>query len=202
MLSNYSALASPADFVILSLRRSKLLHVTRRRSCSAECLLDSRRGRAGLAARFGTLHPVAGLARSCRCPAEVVAAERARVAIEGWGARLLALQGEDGQWDGGALFPARRGESAGGDPSDQNRVTHRITVAAGVPALDCHGVQSRAAARPRGRPSLRPGAPSRGASQRPLPLGARRAAVFRRRGRTLYQRSDHRSGCLLRSKCR
>jgi hypothetical protein len=33
-------------------------------------------------------------------PAEVVASERARVAIEGWGARLLALQGEDGQWAG------------------------------------------------------------------------------------------------------
>jgi hypothetical protein len=40
-------------------------------------------------------------------PAEVVAAERARVATEGWGARLLALQGEDGQWERGALFPAR-----------------------------------------------------------------------------------------------
>jgi hypothetical protein len=40
-------------------------------------------------------------------PAEVVAAERARVANEGWGARLLALQGEDGQWAGGACFPAR-----------------------------------------------------------------------------------------------
>jgi hypothetical protein len=40
-------------------------------------------------------------------PAEVVAAERARVATEGWGARLLALQGEDGQWAGGACFPAR-----------------------------------------------------------------------------------------------
>ena len=38
-------------------------------------------------------------------PAEVVAAERAKVATEGWGARLLALQGEDGLWDGGALFP-------------------------------------------------------------------------------------------------
>jgi hypothetical protein len=38
-------------------------------------------------------------------PAEVVAAERARVATEGWGARLLALQ-EDGQWAGGACFPA------------------------------------------------------------------------------------------------
>ena len=41
-----------------------------------------------------------------RAPAEVVAAERARVATEGWGGRLLALQGEDGQWAGGACFPA------------------------------------------------------------------------------------------------
>ena len=39
-------------------------------------------------------------------PSEVVAEERARVATEGWGARLLALQGEDGQWAGGACFPA------------------------------------------------------------------------------------------------
>jgi len=38
-------------------------------------------------------------------PLEILAAERARVAKEGWGARLLALQGEDGQWAGGALFP-------------------------------------------------------------------------------------------------
>ena len=33
-------------------------------------------------------------------PDEVVAAERARVATEGWGARVLALQAADGQWDG------------------------------------------------------------------------------------------------------
>jgi hypothetical protein len=39
-------------------------------------------------------------------PVEVVAAERARVSSEGWGARLLALQGKDGQWAGGACFPA------------------------------------------------------------------------------------------------
>ena len=32
---------------------------------------------------------------------EDVAAERGRVANEGWGARLLALQRQDGQWDGG-----------------------------------------------------------------------------------------------------
>jgi hypothetical protein len=40
-------------------------------------------------------------------PDQVVEAERARVATEGWGARLLALQGDDGQWAGGACFPAR-----------------------------------------------------------------------------------------------
>lgn len=54
---------------------------------------------------------------------EQVAAERARVAVEGWGARLLALQRPDGQWEGGtpafssteaaewwhSLPPARRG---------------------------------------------------------------------------------------------
>jgi len=54
---------------------------------------------------------------------EDVAAERARVATEGWGARLLALQRRDGHWDGGtptfdspagadwwqSLPPARKG---------------------------------------------------------------------------------------------
>jgi len=38
-------------------------------------------------------------------PAEV-AAERSRVEHEGWGARLLALEGADGLWDGGSCFPA------------------------------------------------------------------------------------------------
>ena len=41
-------------------------------------------------------------------PVEVATAERERVATEGWGARLLDLQGEDGQWAGGACFPARK----------------------------------------------------------------------------------------------
>src|SRR4051812_45551591 len=36
-------------------------------------------------------------------PAEEVAVERARVATEGWGARLLALQGADGSWAGVAF---------------------------------------------------------------------------------------------------
>jgi hypothetical protein len=35
-------------------------------------------------------------------PEEVVAAERSRVALEGWGARLLSLQERDGNWGGGA----------------------------------------------------------------------------------------------------
>ena len=47
-------------------------------------------------------------------PADVVAAERARVAGEGWGARILALQGADGLWEGGALFPARDGSRCRG----------------------------------------------------------------------------------------
>ena len=38
-------------------------------------------------------------------PDEVVAAERSRVAREGWGARLLALQTNDGQWGGGPYHP-------------------------------------------------------------------------------------------------
>lgn len=38
-------------------------------------------------------------------PADVVTAERARVASEGWGARLLALQAPDGTWGGAAFGP-------------------------------------------------------------------------------------------------
>ncbi len=38
-------------------------------------------------------------------PEKVWAATRARVATEGFGARLLALQDPDGQWAGGAFFP-------------------------------------------------------------------------------------------------
>lgn len=40
-------------------------------------------------------------------PADAVAAERARVTSEGWGARLLAARDPDGQWMGGACFPGR-----------------------------------------------------------------------------------------------
>ena len=40
-------------------------------------------------------------------PADVIAAERARVATEGWGARLLALQAPDGLWAGNAFSQDR-----------------------------------------------------------------------------------------------
>ena len=42
-----------------------------------------------------------------------VAAERARVESDGWGARLLALEDPDGLWAGGACFPA---DYKGGEP--------------------------------------------------------------------------------------
>ncbi len=45
-----------------------------------------------------------------------VAAERARVEHEGWGARLLALEGADGLWEGGACFPASYTGGEAGQP--------------------------------------------------------------------------------------
>lgn len=67
-------------------------------------------------------------------PAEVVAAERARVATEGWGARLLALQGDDGQWAGGACFPARslNWQSSEGQPWISTLPTLELLLAFGV----------------------------------------------------------------------
>ncbi|HET7474640.1 MAG TPA: hypothetical protein VFJ97_01280 [Dermatophilaceae bacterium] len=49
-------------------------------------------------------------------PAAQVTAERARVATEGWGARLLALQDEAGHWDGGTYFPSEFDGSEQGQP--------------------------------------------------------------------------------------
>jgi hypothetical protein len=67
-------------------------------------------------------------------PAEAVASERARMATEGWCARLLALQGEDGQWAGGACFPAegwRHGEN-GGQPWTSTLPTLDLLCAFGL----------------------------------------------------------------------
>jgi hypothetical protein len=50
-------------------------------------------------------------------PPDEVTAERARVATEGWGAALLALRDDDGQWAGGACFPSDfRGDFSQGQP--------------------------------------------------------------------------------------
>ena len=54
----------------------------------------------------------------CDAPADVVGEERARVAAEGWGARLLALRDSDGLWEGGALFPGRDGQPLPWDPDE------------------------------------------------------------------------------------
>lgn len=45
-----------------------------------------------------------------------VEGERARVATEGWGARLLALRDVDGLWAGGACFPASFDPAEPGQP--------------------------------------------------------------------------------------
>ncbi|MGW4214511.1 squalene cyclase [Lentzea sp. NPDC004789] len=49
-------------------------------------------------------------------PRAVWEATRARVASEGFGARLLAEQGSDGMWAGGAFFPAGFDGAEGGQP--------------------------------------------------------------------------------------
>jgi hypothetical protein len=72
-------------------------------------------------------------------PAEVVSAERARVATEGWGARLLALQGEDGQWAGGACFPARSFNWR-----DENQVQSWTSTLPTLQLLQDFGVDPRA----------------------------------------------------------
>jgi len=53
---------------------------------------------------------------------EEIAAERARVAHAGWGARFLALRDADGLWDGGACFPASfTGFTPAGDGEEQEQ---------------------------------------------------------------------------------
>jgi len=62
------------------------------------------------AIRWQVLRDLAG------APAADVAAERARVEHEGWGARLLAAEGADGLWAGGACFPASYRGGGPGQP--------------------------------------------------------------------------------------
>ena len=54
------------------------------------------------AIRWQVLHDIV------HAPAQTITTERARTVTEGWGARLLALQGDDGQWAGGARLAAEQ----------------------------------------------------------------------------------------------
>jgi hypothetical protein len=65
---------------------------------------------------------------------DAVAAERARVEHEGWGARLLALEGADGLWEGGACFPAAY---TGGEPGQPWTATmHTLQIFGLDPACE------------------------------------------------------------------
>lgn len=75
-------------------------------------------------------------------PPDVVAAERARVAHEGWGARLLALQGSDGLWEGGACFPA---SYTGGEPGQPWTATMHTLQTLQILGLDPASEQARRA---------------------------------------------------------
>ncbi len=69
-------------------------------------MLDFTHDGSGMAPRFRSAIRWQVLRDLVTAPSEHVTAERKRTATAGWGARLLALLGEDGQWAGGACFPA------------------------------------------------------------------------------------------------
>ena len=78
-----------------------------------------------------------------------VAAERARVEHEGWGARLLALEDADGLWDGGACFPAAY---TGGEPGQPWTATMHTLQTLQILGLD-PASRRRPAGRSRSSPS-------------------------------------------------
>lgn len=68
-------------------------------------------------------------------PEDLVAAERAKTVTQGWGARLLALQGEDGQWARGACFPGKSipwREERGSQPWISTLPTLQLLVEFGI----------------------------------------------------------------------
>jgi hypothetical protein len=75
-------------------------------------------------------------------PPEEVHAERTRVASQGWGARLLELQGPDGQWDAGTYYPASFDESAPGQP--WTATTYSLLLLRGF-GLDPHSSEAQRA---------------------------------------------------------
>ncbi|WAC65542.1 hypothetical protein OVA14_09290 [Agrococcus sp. SL85] len=70
-----------------------------------------------------------------------VAAERARVALEGWGAQLLAARDPGGLWAGGTFFPATEPTS----PKQPWTATHPVLVELRLLGLDPESHEARAA---------------------------------------------------------
>lgn len=85
------------------------------------------------AIRWQTLRDLQG------ADAGAVAAERSRVAREGWGSRLLELQWDDGSWDGGACFPSPFSEALferEGQPWTATYPTLSLLIQLGVDPAD------------------------------------------------------------------
>ncbi|WP_456286703.1 squalene cyclase [Microbacterium sp. JZ70] len=82
-------------------------------------------------------------------PEDVWRATRARVAREGFAARLLALQDEDGQWAGGAFFPRGFDGSEDGQPWTATTWTLNALREWGVDARTLEGTAERLAAHSR-----------------------------------------------------
>jgi hypothetical protein len=80
-------------------------------------------------------------------PPGQVAAERAQVAHEGWGARLLALADADGLWAGGACFPAGHfdDEAAQAEPGQPWTATMHTLQTLQIFGLDPAGAAARRA---------------------------------------------------------
>lgn len=79
-------------------------------------------------------------------PALVWQATRDRVAREGFGARLLALQDPDGQWAGGAYFPADTQPDEEGQPWTATTWSLNALREWGVPAEALQGTADKLAA--------------------------------------------------------
>jgi hypothetical protein len=75
-------------------------------------------------------------------PPDVVAAERARVEHDGWGAQLLAREDPNGLWAGGACFPA---SYAGGEPGQPWTATMHTLQTLQILGLDPSAASARRA---------------------------------------------------------
>src|SRR5260221_14045922 len=103
-----------------------------------------------------------------------VAAERARVEHDGWGARLLALEDPDGLWDGGACFPASYTGSEPGQP--WTATMHTLQTVQFLGSLTAAGTAKSRTARC-GPPSTRRSTSSTACSSSSArPAGPRRCA--------------------------